>query len=711
MSSDDQPVSITTHGDYSPGIVIGDYYVRIGSRKHRSEPPFILPQQTTPNFVGRLDQLEKLEEMLLQPETRKMAGIVGVAGTGGIGKSALACYFAKKHRDKFPDGVIGLRVNNKDVNNIAREFARLDGEILDEDDARSASAIMQDVFASKRMLLIIDNAEIPDIRDLHPGGQDCAIIITTRDRSLPGQIDIPDDQLIDLPVLASQEAIALLAQFIDQRKIDEEWETINHILSLVGNLPLALEIVGKTLRNRLRRDPDFKIARYAEALSLDSLKLRRDKHLNVRLCFYQSIRYLEKDGRHDLIDAFAQLSVCASSGFALQTAMAVISEDDDFVALEKFHELVDLSLLNNVQADSQRFIFHPLLQEFSGELAKERNLLKQAKQSHAIYFVNRVNDGTTESLEADLDDITNVAEWMAETKNDSYVSFYLGLRTLFNRLGHWHRANQIIAVFLKLSEGNENWFAVAQFHIQQAKFSLLQGELLSSEKILNAIEPFVHKIEPHSDQQRTEAMRLNTLGGVYQRQGKFDEAVKAFQQSYHISDKLGDELSLAMVLFSHGKALLSYGYWDEAVIKLQKSFHINESLNNHQGIRIVTPSLIRGLASLNKINVAFEYCSRALIVAPNDRRLLSLQKQLFQHRHVSNQSVHKQGYIKKTIRNLAGYLYGFIVPDDGSEDIYFGEDQVEKGLLLNLKEGVVVIAEVDMTPRGPRAVRVWRHED
>lgn len=217
------------------------------------------------------------------------------------------------------------------------------------------------------------------------------------------------------------------------------------------------------------------------------------------------------------------------------------------------------------------------------------------------------------------------------------------------------------------------------------------------------------RIEEKLENQRGQAMVLNSLGGVYQRQGRFAEAVQAFQQSYELLVAMGDELGQAMVLFSHGKALLSRRRWEEAVVKLRNSFHINELLKNHQGMRIVTPSLIQGLTSLGQNYLAIEYCSRALVVAPDDKRLLTLQKQLSQNRPVDKRSMHKQGHIKKIIRTLAGYFYGFIVPDDGSEDIYFGEDQVEIELLPNLAEGLEVVAEVNLTTRGPRAMRVWRN--
>ena len=116
------------------------------------------------------------------------------------------------------------------------------------------------------------------------------------------------------------------------------------------------------------------------------------------------------------------------------------------------------------------------------------------------------------------------------SSNEGVEGRDLNLRTLFNRFGHWHRANQIIDIFLKLSQDKENWNTFAQFHIQQAKFKLLQGEFLSAKETLLDIERTVQSIEPLFDRKRTEAMRLNTLGGAYQKQGDFDNAVQTFQK-------------------------------------------------------------------------------------------------------------------------------------------------------------------------------------
>ena len=81
---------------------------------------FILPQIDAVNFTGRDEELKKLADLLIKPAREKICSIVGLAGTGGIGKSALACHFAELHKDAFPDGVIGLRVDGKDPDTIVR---------------------------------------------------------------------------------------------------------------------------------------------------------------------------------------------------------------------------------------------------------------------------------------------------------------------------------------------------------------------------------------------------------------------------------------------------------------------------------------------------------------------------------------------------------------------------------------------------------------
>ncbi|MDA0867339.1 MAG: hypothetical protein O2890_13200, partial [Cyanobacteria bacterium] len=100
---------------------------------------------------------------MIDAKASKVCGIVGLSGGGGIGKSALASHFATEYKDYFPDGVIGLRVEEKDVNTIARDFIlelyRYTNQELDPEEEREAAVLMEAAFGHLQMLLIFDNAD------------------------------------------------------------------------------------------------------------------------------------------------------------------------------------------------------------------------------------------------------------------------------------------------------------------------------------------------------------------------------------------------------------------------------------------------------------------------------------------------------------------------------------------------------------------------
>ncbi|HXZ16367.1 MAG TPA: hypothetical protein VEH77_10415, partial [Roseiarcus sp.] len=171
--------------------------------------PFILPQHDTPSFTGREGEVEALARALLDNRNERVCTIAGLSGAGGIGKSALAFHFATVHRDRFPEGIIGLRVDGKDPDTIARAFARDAGEPIEPDDERDAPSIMQSTFAGREMLVIFDNAEDASVRSLVPGGR-CSAIITTRDRMLPILLEVPAAARIDVPVLPESKSLELL---------------------------------------------------------------------------------------------------------------------------------------------------------------------------------------------------------------------------------------------------------------------------------------------------------------------------------------------------------------------------------------------------------------------------------------------------------------------------------------------------------------------
>lgn len=94
---------------------------------------------------------------------------------------------------------------------------------------------------------------------------------------------------------------------------------------------------------------------------------------------------------------------------------------------------------------------------------------------------------------------------------------------------------------------------------------------------------------------------------------------------------------------------------------------------------------MRALNIQNLGEEAKAYCQRALKILPHDNRLLELQKQIIEGGGPGVQKIIKPGTVKRVLQNSAGYIYCFIIPDDGSKDIYFGESQVEETLRSQLE--------------------------
>jgi tetratricopeptide (TPR) repeat protein len=552
-----------------------------------SRIPFVLPQLDVSTFIGRDEEMMRLEELLLTREGPKVCSIVGLVGVGGIGKSALTCHFAELHKADFPDGVIGLRVNGKDVDTIAREFALCCGEEIDPDDKRDASTIMQDVFGHRWALLIFDNADDAAIRSLRPGGDRCAVIVTTRDRLLPASLDIPVEGRIDLPPLPDPDSLRLLERLLSRERVAAEWKAACEIIELVGNLPLALQIVGAALQMQ----PWCSLADYVASLTLTKLKIRGDEHLDVRASFSLSLELLEPQE----IDFFACLSVCAEDGFSVQAAMAA-GDCDEATAHERLGYLYRLSLLNRPQFGANRFVFHPLIRLFAQELAVKRSLQDGAAERHARFFVefvksSDVNDRIPASaLAEELDDIILAAEWLQRQERADH-EFLIRLQPFFEQHGHWRQAVNLTSGFLPLAERIEDWNAVVQLRIQQARYLSLRGEWTQAQEALAPIADILGRIETQAVRQRCEAMGLNTLGGVLRAQGHFDEAVDTFQRSYTIFEQLGDQHDLAMVLNSLGSVLRRQGRFDEALDAFQRSCAIAEELGDQRGVAMVLNSL------------------------------------------------------------------------------------------------------------------------
>lgn len=330
------------------------------------EVPAQLPVDVR-GFVGREAELAELDGL---PSARSPVVISAVAGTAGVGKTALAVRWAHRVRDRFPDGqlYVDLRGYGPDEPVPAAEalagFLRalgLDGAAIPEDLAERA-ARFRTLVDGRRVLVLLDNARtVEQVRPLLPAGSTCFTLVTSRD-SLAGLIAREGAHRIGLDRLPRTDAAGLLRELLGARA-DAEPAAVDVLVERCARLPLALRITAELVRSRPGRTLGELAGELAEAQDLlDLLDVEGDPHTAVRAVFSWSYRQLDPavakvfrllgvHPGHD-VDAYA---VAAMAGTPLRDTRRALD------VLVRAH-LVD-------QTPGGRYQPHDLLRAYAAELA------------------------------------------------------------------------------------------------------------------------------------------------------------------------------------------------------------------------------------------------------------------------------------------------------------------------------------------------------
>ncbi|WP_149184015.1 BTAD domain-containing putative transcriptional regulator [Streptomyces sp. TRM49041] len=232
--------------------------------------PSQMPAEPT-DYVGRTAELERLDRLLLAPGER--GGQVPAAlitGLPGVGKTALALHWAHRVRGRFPDGQLYVDLHGHALRRPLRAWEALasflralgvpHGQIPDNPD--EAANLYRTRLSGRRVLIVLDNArEESQIRPLLPGDSGCAVLITSRN-TLSGLVAREGVLRVGLDVLGQDEALALLARLLGQRRIEAEPLAAMALGRHCGGLPLAIRIVAA----RLAEYPRISVTQYCVEL-------------------------------------------------------------------------------------------------------------------------------------------------------------------------------------------------------------------------------------------------------------------------------------------------------------------------------------------------------------------------------------------------------------------------------------------------------------
>ena len=199
-------------------------------------------------FIGREEEIAWLKSMFIDQAPVSRDAVV-LFGKPGVGKSALAFAFARLYEDSF-DAVYGVRVDGEkgDAHAIAKHLATLIPQEINEQ--ASASNIIRELFGSRRVLLIFDNAETTEVRKLLPGDCRYAAIVTTQNRALVSQLNVDEARCLGVNAFNTDQGLDLLSQWAPEA-VRLELDTAKRLVDWVGGLPLALQAIGAGIGGKI----------------------------------------------------------------------------------------------------------------------------------------------------------------------------------------------------------------------------------------------------------------------------------------------------------------------------------------------------------------------------------------------------------------------------------------------------------------------------
>ena len=182
-----------------------------------------------PGFTGRDGLLVAVRERLLAGDK---AVVQALRGMGGVGKTQLAAEYAHRFAGAYD---LAWWVNSEQGGLIGDQFAALGAELeCVEAGAETAAvrvAVLAELRARGRWLLVFDNAEDPaDISGWLPGGSG-HVLITSRERGW-AEIAAP----VEVDVLARAESVAILQSRVEGLGAADA----DRLAGELGDLPLAL---------------------------------------------------------------------------------------------------------------------------------------------------------------------------------------------------------------------------------------------------------------------------------------------------------------------------------------------------------------------------------------------------------------------------------------------------------------------------------------
>jgi tetratricopeptide (TPR) repeat protein len=553
--------------------------------EHRRQPsrptaapprvPRELPRQVS-TFVGRTDQLVALDGFLDTPAQQVV--ISAVAGTAGVGKTALAVQWAHRVSKRFPDGCLYVDLRGYGPDQPVRPVEALTGFLrslgvsgvdLPPGQAELA-ARYRTMLADRRMLILLDNARSADqVRPLLPGTSSSFVLVTSRDQ-LTGLVARDGASRIDLDRLPAADAIALLRALIGPRA--DAANVVAELAERCARLPLGLRIAAELAAAR----PGASLAELVAELGetprrLDLFDAGGDPDSDVREIFSWSYRHLSQEAAR----TFRLLGLHPGSDWDLPATAALTGDDD---AARCAVELVRAHLLE--QTRGGRYAMHDLLRAYAAErVAEETEAARLAATRRLFdhYVQTAAADPERAWLDAELPNLVAMAKSEVDPSLPDYAGQLSGiLWSYLDTGGHYVDA---VTVHSRARQVAEERGDPAGVGAALGELGLVYGRVGRYDEALDHL----HRALAVNAEPLREARAHNSLAQVYARLGQFTDALDHLRAAHALYHETGDRVREGKVLNNLGIVYTQLGRYPEALDHYGRALSVAGTAGDRSG--------------------------------------------------------------------------------------------------------------------------------
>jgi tetratricopeptide (TPR) repeat protein len=229
----------------------------------------MIPFARNPHFVGRQEEIQKLEDLITMPDgPRKLA----ITGLGGVGKTQIALELAYRIRDREPEcSIFWIPCTSYEA--VEQAFITI-AQVVGLQDVEPAEVKehLRSYFSqsSEKWILIFDNADefkmwtkgsliAPPLKNIIPWSENGHVLFTSRNRQLA--LKLAGSNVVSIPDVDPKTGKEIFRKLLMRKDLLPDDHVTNALLEQLAFLPLAISQAAAYINQN-----DISLARYMSLL-------------------------------------------------------------------------------------------------------------------------------------------------------------------------------------------------------------------------------------------------------------------------------------------------------------------------------------------------------------------------------------------------------------------------------------------------------------